>query len=39
MVQTLQGWIESPEKGSSIGFKRIHAFPDMFNGNIISVVT
>ena len=37
--KTLQGWIESPEKGSSIGFKRIHAFPDMFNGNIISAVS
>ena len=37
--KTPQGWIESPEKGSSIGFKRIHAFPDIFKGNIISAVS
>ena len=38
-LKTLQGWLEYPEQGSTIGHKRIHPFPKIFSGKIISAVS
>ena len=37
--KTLNGWLEYPEQGSSVGQKRIHAFPAAFTGEIISAIS
>ena len=37
--KTLNGWLEYPEPGSSVGQKRIHAFPAAFTGEVISAVS
>ena len=38
-VKTLQGWLEYPEQGSTIGHKRIHPLPEIFSGKIISAIS
>lgn len=38
-LKTLQGWLEYPEQGSTIGHKRIHPFPEIFSGKIISAIS
>ena len=38
-LKTLQGWLEYSEQGSTIGQKRIHPFPEIFSGKIISAVS
>ena len=38
-IKTLHEWLDFPTRGSSIGHKRIHSFPESFSGMIISAIS